>query len=339
MNRLTRIFARRREEGTALITAVLVTALMAVIAVELVDQTRFALFRTANVDRRDAAYWYAMGAREFSESVLLRSGPAEREVMRPVEPWLAGPQTFPIEDGALTGHIRDGNNCLNLNAMAGDGAEGAAGMEPGLTSEDVRVMFSVLLERLGADPGRIETLKAQIVDWIDEDAWREPGGAEDDAYRAFDPPLRAANQPMVEIEELLVLPAMTPELFERIRPFVCVRPDPRQPPLNLNTLQLEQAVLLTALFQGRLTVGDAEAVLLQRPAEGYDDVEAFFKHPAIVALEPELAMREAVTLRSRWFEIDVTVRLDETEFSLFQTSELTPDGRMLRLSQRFGAVR
>lgn len=326
----------RREEGTALLTAILMTALMAVIAVELIDQTRFAIFRSANTNQRDAAYWYALGARDFSESVLLRSGPPGREVMRPVEPWRSGPQVFAIEGGTLTGEIRDGNNCLNLNAMAGSAPEDEP---PVLDADDVRTMFTVLLDRLGVPPDTTEPLKAQILDWIDPNTYREPGGAEDELYRAYTPPLRAANQPMVELEELLVLPAMTPELYAVLRPYLCVRPHASQPPLNLNTLRLDQAVLLSALFQGRLSLGDAEALVLQRPPAGYDSVAEFFDQPVIAALEPDLAMRQAVTLRTRWFDIDVAVALGETGFSLAETVELSEGGRLTRLSQRFGAVR
>lgn len=337
---MTRWLRRRlgqREEGTALLTALLMTALMAVVAVELVDQTRFAMFRTGNGERRDQAYWYAMGARDFSESVLLRSGAPNREVMRPIEPWLGGPQTFPIEGGMLTGHVRDGNNCLNLNALTGV-APGEDDDPPVLTADDTRAMFSTVLERSGIPPGVIEALKAQIVDWTDANTYREPDGAEDEIYVRFDPPLRAANQPMSELEELLVLPAMTPELFAAVRPLLCVRPVAGQPPLNVNTLRLDQAVLLTALFEGRLSVGEAEAVLLQRPPAGYDAVSDFFDHPLIAALQPDPALHEAVTLRTRWFDIDVGVRLGETVFSLSETVELDQGGRLIRHYQRFGAI-
>lgn len=327
----------RREEGTALLPALLVTALMAVVAVELVDQTRFAMMRTGNAERRDQAYWYALGARDYSESVILRAGTPDGEIMRPAEPWLAGPRTFEIEGGMLSGHVRDGNNCLNLNALAGP-APGSAEDHPVLKSQDMRAMFSVLLERAGIAPGVTEPLKAQIVDWTDADSYREPGGAEDQTYARFEPALRAANQPMSELEELLVLPVMTADLFAAVRPVLCVRPVSSQPPLNVNTLRLDQAVLLSALFEGRLSVGEAETVLLQRPPDGYESVAEFFAHPLIAALQPDPSLQEAVTLRTRWFEIDVAVQLAETRFALSELVELDQAGRLVRHHQRFGAL-
>lgn len=337
IGRLRKLFGQR-EEGTALLTALLMTALMAIVAVELVDQTRFAMFRTGNAERRDQAYWYAMGARDFSESVLLRSGAPDREIMRPAEPWLGGPQSFPIDGGTLTGHVRDGNNCFNLNALDAPAPDPGQEDQPVLTPDDTRAMFSVLLERSGIPPGIVEPLKDQIVDWIDTNTYREPAGAEDDIYARFDPPLRAANQSMTELEELLVLPVMTAELFAAVRPLLCVRPLDSQPPLNLNTLRLDQAVLLTALFGGELSVGEAEAVLLQRPPAGYESVAEFFAQPQIAALEPDPAFQETVTLRTRWFDIDVAVELGETRFTLSETAELSANGHLSRRYQRFGAV-
>ena len=335
---LVRKFADRREEGTALLTAILMTAFMAVIAVSLIDQTRFALFRTANMDRRDQAYWYAMGARDFSESILLRSGPADRLVMRPQEPWLIGPRQFAIEGGQLRGHVRDGNNCLNVNALAGNAGAAPEAPGRGLDMRSTQLMFSALLDRLGVAPDQIEPLKAQIIDWIDANTFQEAGGAEDQTYLGFEPPLRAANQPMVELEELRVLPVVTPGLYARISPYLCVRDQRTQPPLNVNTLQPDQAVLLSALFGGRLSVGDAEAVLLQRPPTGYEAAAELFDHPLIAALEPDLALRDAVTVRTQWFDIEVEVELGETAFSLSERVELTQDGRLRRHAQRFGAV-
>ena len=58
----------------------------------------------------------------------------------------------------------------------------------------------------------------------------------------------------------------------------------------------------------------------------------------IAALEPDLALRDAVTVRTQWFDIEVEVELGETAFSLSERVELTQDGRLRRHAQRFGAV-
>ena len=57
------------EQGTALIAALLLVALMAAVAVQLMDVTRFAAFRTAQIDQRTQAVWMARGARDLAEAL------------------------------------------------------------------------------------------------------------------------------------------------------------------------------------------------------------------------------------------------------------------------------
>lgn len=57
---------------------------------------------------------------------------------------------------------------------------------------------------------------SQIIDWRDEDSSPEPGGAEQAQYTPRG--IACRDAPMKMVEELLYLPAMTRELFQRIRP-------------------------------------------------------------------------------------------------------------------------
>ena len=333
--------SRRRddERGTALIAALLLVALMAAVSVQLVDLTRFSLARTAQIDQRAQAYWLARGARDLAEQALVQSGEAGRSVMRSDELWRTSPQAFPVDGGLITGQIRDGNNCLNLNALVaavGDDPLTAAQREAG--ADWARRAFGQLAEAQGVPAGLTDAVRAQLIDWIDADGQPELGGAEDRAYARFDPPYRSANQPLVELEELRALPAVTPALYERLAGFVCVRPGAEQPPLNLNTLEAEQAVLLSAALDGQLSVSDAEAVLFRRPPGGYDTLEAFWADPLIARLELDDAVRSRVGLTTRWFEIDVRVRLEGAQFDLQQLAELTRSGALRPVRQRFGAV-
>ncbi|MGX6646597.1 type II secretion system minor pseudopilin GspK [Maricaulaceae bacterium MS644] len=328
---------RRGEQGTALIAALLLVALMAAVAVQLTDVTRFAVFRTAQIDSRDQARWYARGAREFAESVLARSVAQEREVTRPTALWRQGPHVFEIERGRISGTIRDGNNCFNINALhaqAGDD-EDAASVQA--RQGRAGAMFTRLTDQIGLPRGAAERLKAQMIDWIDADTRPELGGAEDDVYARFDPPYRAANQPFQELEEMLALPEMTPDLYRALSPWLCVRPDDAQPPLNVNTLEPGQAPLLSAAFEGRLSASDAEAVLFRRPPQGYDTIEAFWAEPLMARLEAGAEDQALVGVTTRWFEMEVDVRVDDTRFTLSQLAELQDTGRIARHGERFGA--
>lgn len=323
------------ERGTALIAALFLVALMAAVSVQLVDMSRFAMFRTGHIDSRSNAYWQALGAREFSESILQRG--VDGEVMRADLTWLGEPQVFATDTGLVSGLIEDSNNCLNVNALAAAGREEGES-ETASRLERARTRFDVLMDRIGAPPGEARRLRAQITDWIDADNRPEPGGAEDQTYQTFEPPYRTANRAMAELDELLALPEMTPDFFAFLEPWLCALPSATQPPLNLNTLRLDQAPLLAAAFSGRMDVADAEAVLFRRPPQGYDALEQFFADPIIAQLELDAVDQAAVTLRSRWFALHIEVRSSEARYTVRQLVELTEGERIIRHRQRFGAL-
>ena len=56
-----------RETGASLVSALLLVAVMASLAMALAGDLRCSMRRSANMDVRDQAYWYALGAREFSQ--------------------------------------------------------------------------------------------------------------------------------------------------------------------------------------------------------------------------------------------------------------------------------
>mgnify|MGYP006271121015 FL=1 len=323
-----------RERGAALVAALMLVALMAAVSVQLVDLSRFAVFRTANAADRAQAYWSALGARTFAEGIVLET--ARDDVLRADLPWLSEPQVFPVERGVITGRVRDGNNCLNINALADAGGEAERDGTGQGDVERARAMYDALMRAVGAPPGAAQRLKAQIIDWIDADARPEPGGAEDETYQRFDPPYRAANQRFAELEELRALAEMTPDFYAALAPWLCVRPSPDQPALNINTLRLDQAPLLSAAFQGRLSLADAEAVLFRRPPRGYDALEDFWADPLIAPIEIEGPERQGIAVTSRWFEMSVDVEMGDARFALSQLAELTEGGALIRHRQRFG---
>ena len=324
-----------KDRGAVLIAALLLVALMAALSVQLVDVTRFAVFRTGHIDARGDAYWQALGAREFTESVVQRE--VDGAVMRSDIAWLSEPQVFPVEDGVISGLITDKNNCLNVNALAERRSEGED-LEPARQVARAQRMFDVLMEEIGAPPGQARSLRAQIIDWIDADTRPEPGGAEDQTYQVFDPPYRAANTAMAELEELMALPEMNADVYAFLQPWLCAHPERLQPKINLNTLRLDQAPLLAAALQGKIDAAQAEAVLFRRPPQGYDALDQVWSDPLLADLELDALDLEAFTLRSRWFEMEVEVRFAEARFSLVQLVELEPTGRIVRHRQRFGSL-
>jgi general secretion pathway protein K len=320
------------ERGASLISALLLVALMASVATALATDLRFSMRRSANMEVRDQSYWYALGARDFTEALIGRALANPDRAFRPDAPWLQGPSLYPIEQGQLSGRIIDGNNCFNLNALVSDDGRG------GLVADSAqRGRFEQVMIAAGLPVRLAAQIAAQSADWIDSDRRPLASGAEDDVYGRRSGAYRTGNTLMAEREEMLALAAMTPDAWRVLAPLVCVRPEAAPLALNINTLQADGLPLLIGLFDGRLTRTAAEGVLLQRPPDGYGDVEAFWAQPAIAALEPDAGLRSAVGLTTQYFEVEIEVVHAGARFGFSETVEARGGGRLLRLSQRFGS--
>lgn len=87
-------------------------------------------------------------------------------------------------------------------------------------------IFSNLLVLLGADPQVALTIANAVIDWQDADGAiaNPPYGAEDDYYMSLPKPYHCKNMPFENIEELLLVEGMTPEIFSKVKNYVTVFP-------------------------------------------------------------------------------------------------------------------
>ena len=77
-----------------------------------------------------------------------------------------------------------------------------------------------------------------VIDWIDADSdLTGNGGAEDAYYLGLARPYRAANQPMVQVEELYRIRGFDAATIAKLRPFVTALP--ARTPVNVNTAPAE----------------------------------------------------------------------------------------------------
>ncbi|NJN69740.1 MAG: general secretion pathway protein GspK [Nitrospira sp.] len=133
-------------------------------------------------------------------------------------------KNYAIGDGFLTAQIRDETGKVNLNDLASTS---------GGELEQKKKVFRVrrLFELLKVNPNLVDTL----IDWIDQDDAPQPAGAESLYYQSLRPPYRAANSPLPGLGDLRLIKGFTPDIIERIEPYVTVYPLEGGAPMNLNT--------------------------------------------------------------------------------------------------------
>lgn len=301
--------AVRAQTGVALLTAMIVLALVTSAAVAMACRQQLDIRRAANLLDSDQAYLQALGVESWAEGVLLRD--AERNgIDSRHDSWAQPLPSQEIAGGSVSGVIEDLQGRFNLNDLrtTGPASSGPSAPEqsqtpakasatanttpdpPSATAQPARApgtrpvptatggaklaaqRFRRLLANLGLDPA----LADAVMDWLDADNdARFPGGAEDDWYLRQHPAYRAANRMMSSPSELLLVRGVTPEIYERLRPFVTALPG--YTAINVNTAGPE---VLMALADG-ISRADAQGLVSRRRSAAFASVQDFLQSPAL----------------------------------------------------------
>ncbi|HUD95081.1 type II secretion system minor pseudopilin GspK [Sphingobium sp.] len=296
------------EQGAALLTVLLLVAVMAVVAAGALERLALATRMTGNGGAVDQARAYADAGTEIARlriGDLVASNPAR---MTLAGGWLGAPQAIPVPGGVATARVIDAGNCFNLNSVVSGQSEAALKVRPVGVSQ-----FQGLLQVLGVDVRQAQAAAASLADWIDSDSVPQPGGAEDDYYAKGERPYRAANRMMVDPSELRAVAGITPAIYDLVKPWICALPVTDLSPININTLLPDQAPLFAMLLPDELSVAQARQLLAQRPADGYGSTVQFWALPSLAGLSPMTEVSEQVKLTTGFFGVDVSVDVGGTQ--------------------------
>lgn len=220
----------RTQRGVALVTAIMIVAIVAAVAAKIAFAHQIWFRQMENVSDRGATDLLRRGALHWA-SVALLDDAAQNSIDHLGEPWAMGLPVLPVDGGAIKVSVEDAQGRFNLNNLVQNNQPSAA---------DVAV-FQRLLVLLNLDPLLVNAL----IDWIDPDSnVTSPGGAEDVDYLNLKTPYRAANQPLISVEELRMVKGFDAKTLLMLLPFVTVLPAGVHTAINVNTASPE---LLAAL--------------------------------------------------------------------------------------------
>ncbi len=330
------VMGRPDEAGAALMTVLLLIAILSVVTAIALERLTIASRMTRNIVSADQGRAYLLTAEQMAG---MRIG--DLLALRPDRTtleggWLGSEQMIPVPGGAVRARIIDRGNCFNLNSLA-RAASGDAGAENLIARPEAVAQFAGLMRLLGVEHGQALQVATSAADWIDSDAVPGNGGAEDDYYAGFDPPYRTANTLMADPSELLMVNAVTPDLYQRVRPWICTLPVTDMSPINANTLLPGQGVLLAMLAPEALGLEQARQVLAQRPVAGYGSLPAFWDQPVMARVRPGLPaiVVAQVQQKTRWFEVALRADLGGDEVAetvLFDAK----DGQVRLMRRQWG---
>lgn len=292
------------ERGAALLTVLILVAVIAVLAATALEKLRLSTRLGGNAVAIEQARGFAYAAEALA---IIRIGDLLERSQGKVSllgGWSDRPFALPLGDvaggGSAVARVTDGGNCFNLNGLA-QGLPGQPGVLIGNAVETAH--FAKLMRLLGISGQVAQQVATAASDWIDSDPNPQGGGAEDPVYLARDPPYRTGGTLMADVSELRMVSGVTPELYAQLRPWLCTLPEAKPTTVNINTLAPEQAPLVAMAQVDTISPAAIAQALLRRPPQGYADIGAFW------AQVPGASGGGGVALTTRWFNLRIDVSL------------------------------
>lgn len=208
-----------RQQGTAIIVALFVTALVAAAAIAMIDFLRIDTRRTQLVINNLTATQYAQGSIDWAIDQLInnektkqKDKPTDKLPMRSPVNTIGGMKIYST--------IYDAQSRLNVNMLA---------------DKQTQDMFGRLIRITapGTNAAVITQITQGVVDWITYGIVNSPF---DQYYAKLKPPYHAAHQPMTSVSELRLVRGMTPALYAKIAPYITALPE--KTGININTASL-----------------------------------------------------------------------------------------------------
>ena len=207
---------------------------------------------------------------------------------RPVPP-------IDLGEGTIQIVVEDEERKININRLV---------LANGNAPDDKRLaVFQRLLQILDIDP----SLADAVVDWLDNDDTPRVGGAESSFYLSQKFPYKSKNDFFDTVEELRLVRGVTPEVFEKIRPFITVYSSGK---VNINTAPGQVLMALSA-GQGEADVGEITEALANEIVEYRKDAP-FQKIEEIRNVSPLLSdlyktvLRDLLDVRATAFHVRST---------------------------------
>ncbi|MBW2398280.1 MAG: type II secretion system minor pseudopilin GspK [Deltaproteobacteria bacterium] len=235
----------RRRQGVVLFIVLFFTLLLTASIATFVKRATVDAILSRNRDAMARTEALARGGIELAKAVLIQDrladvGSGTERLDSHKDSW-ARAADIPIDIGngaRLRLRIEDSGSRFNLNALFNltPGKPGASAGAP--TELFLLEFFEKVIDELPVDEKGLydaRDLVENLIDYVDHDDTRIGGGFEDDYYQKQSPPYRAANRPLLSVDELGLVEGFDPALVKVLRPYVTVYPYVNGRGVNPNT--------------------------------------------------------------------------------------------------------
>ena len=244
-----------RQSGAAIIIALLVVGMVAFLASSILWRQELWIADLDTQRQRSAVRMLARSGADWARAILAadaRLGTIDHLD----EPWASRPPPTQVDDGEVGGFIEDQQGRWNLNNLVRNGTPDPYQFE----------IFQRLLEGAGVTTG----LGFALRNWISAEGAPDPASsAGDDYYLSLASPYRPAKALLSHVDELRLVRGFSPEIVEKLRPFVTALPEFTS--INVNTAPRP---VLAAALPG-ITEADLDTLMSRRESLPFRDIADF----------------------------------------------------------------
>jgi general secretion pathway protein K len=314
-----------QERGAALLSVLLLVAVMATVAATALDRIGVGTHLATN------AATVGQGRAFLESAELLASTRIEDLLAADPEKtlgagWVGLERRIATPDGGtVRAGIEDGGNCFNLNSLVQQTEDGRLVARPTAVNQ-----FAALMAMVGIDAGEAARIAASASDYIDSDGVPQNLGAEDGGK------VLPANHLMADPSELRAVAGVTDRQYDLINRWVCALPSTELSGININTLTPDQSPLIAMLAPGRIDPQRAKAAIAQRPAAGFSDALAFWQLPGLASIDLPSGAVDQVKMRTSFFIL--SVRVESSDIDVRETALIDARARPARVIRRSWTV-
>ena len=292
-----------KDKGVVLISILLIVLLLSSVAVLFGNKYFLSLKRAQYIEFQTLSLNIFRNMESLAQDKIEKELRFNSNKLTKDNPIINEPMVFNLNGADVLGKISDYGNCFNINSIV------KLNDSNYVENKNSVAAFRKILSLNEIDNNIIEEVIDQTIDWIDKDTNPRAYGLEDYYYSGplHSPREYTGMRLMVSIEELKSIPAVKQIDWNIFKNHFCAIPILNELSLNINTLDLEDAYLLSSIFSN-LTIKDAEYILDNIPKSGFDDLNNFIR--SFPDLDLELAYGN-ITVTSNIFELNSEVNFNK----------------------------
>ena len=261
-----------RNKGVVLISILLIVLLLSAVAITFGNKYLVSLKRAQYIEFQSLSLNAFRNVEAMSLNKIDKFSRFNSSNLTKENPLLTDEIYFEINGATIVGSINDASNCFNINSLVRDGKEDYQENKKSMNA------FRELMYLAEVDNNVAEEIIDQIIDWIDKNSNPRAYGLEDYYYSGplHNPREFSGGRLLIDIEELKSIPSVRLVDWDIFKEFFCAYPFATNLKLNINTLDKNNILLLTAFFP-KIDIKDSEYIIENIPLNGFQDINTFLQ--------------------------------------------------------------